>query len=146
MSWRGVAGGIEAARQGHDVIMSPGTHLYLDYYQCEPEGEPLAIGGYSPLEWVYSYEPLPEELTPEQQKHILGLQGNVWTEYIATPEHMEYMAFPRGFAIAEIGWTPVMKKDFEDFLARFNAQRPRYDLLKINYFKGEYRNTRGRTK
>jgi hexosaminidase len=146
MSWRGVRGGIEAAKMGHDVIMTPGTHMYLDHYQCEPEGEPLAIGGYSPLEWVYSYEPLPEELTPEEQKYVLGLQGNVWTEYIPTPEHLEYMAFPRAFAIAEIGWSPLMKRDFEDFLARFTAQRERYDLMNINYFKGEYRNTRGRTK
>ena len=146
MSWRGIQGGIEAAKQGHDVIMTPGSHMYLDHYQCEPQGEPLAIGGYSPLEWVYSYEPLPTELTPEEQKYILGLQGNVWTEYIATPEHLEYMAFPRAFAIAETGWSPMMKKDFEDFLARFTALRERYDLMKINYFKGEYRNTRGREK
>lgn len=144
MSWRGEKGGIEAAKQGHDVIMTPLTHLYLDFYQSEPEGEPLAIGGYSPLEWVYSYDPLPEELTPEEHKHVLGLQGNVWAEYIATPEHLENMAFPRAFAIAETGWTPLMKKDFEDFMARFTALRPRYDLMKINYFKGDYRNTRGR--
>lgn len=144
MSWRGEKGGIEAAKQGHDVIMTPLTHLYLDFYQSEPEGEPLAIGGYSPLEWVYSYDPLPEELTPEEHKHVLGLQGNVWAEYIATPEHLEHMAFPRAFAIAETGWTPLMKKDFEDFMARFTALRPRYDLMKINYFKGDYRNTRGR--
>ena len=145
MSWRGIQGGIEAARMGHNVIMTPVTHLYLDYYQCEPADEPLAIGGYSPLEWVYSFEPLPEELSPEEQKYILGLQGNLWTEYISSPEHLEYMAFPRVFAVAETGWTPFMKKDFEDFLARFTTQRERYDLMNINYFKGEYRNTRGRT-
>jgi hexosaminidase len=146
MSWRGIKGGIEAARMGHDVIMTPSTHLYLDYYQSEPEGEPLGIGGYLPLEWVYSYEPLPDELTPDEQKYVLGLQGNIWTEYISTPEHLEYMAFPRAFAIAETGWTPAMKKDFEDFLARFTAQKERYDLMNVNYFKGEYRNIRGRTK
>lgn len=145
MSWRGIRGGIEAAKMRHDVIMTPGTHMYLDKYQCEPEGEPLAIGGYLPLESVYSYEPIPEELSPEEQKYIMGLQGNVWTEYIVTPEHLEYMAFPRAFAVAEIGWTPLMKRDFEDFLARFTAQRERYDLMKINYFKGEYRNTRSKT-
>jgi hexosaminidase len=145
MSWRGVRGGIEAAKMGHDVIMTPGTHMYLDHYQCEPQNEPLAIGGYSPLERVYSYEPLPGELTPDEQKYVLGLQGNVWTEYIATPEHLEYMAFPRAFAISETGWTPAMKKDFVDFMARFTAQRERYDLMNIIYFKGEYRNTRGRT-
>lgn len=146
MSWRGIKGGIEAARMDHDVIMTPGTHMYLDHYQSEPEGEPMAIGGYSPLEWVYSYEPVPEELTVEEGKYVLGLQGNVWTEYIPTSEHMEYMAFPRAFAIAETGWTPAMKKDFEDFLARFNVLKERYDLMGINYFKGEYRNTRGREK
>ena len=144
MSWRGVTGGIAAAKMDHDVIMTPYTYVYLDYYQCEPQGEPLAIGGYLPLEKVYSYEPLPEELEAEEQKHILGLQGNVWTEYIPTAEHLEYMAFPRAFAIAETGWTPEMKKDFEEFLARFEILRERYDLMNLNYFKGEYRDLRDR--
>jgi hexosaminidase len=142
MSWRGTKGGIAAAKQKHDVIMTPNTYAYLDYYQCEPEGEPLAIGGYLPLEKVYSYDPLPEELTPEEQKHILGFQGNVWTEYISTPEHMQYMAFPRAFAIAETGWTPDRLKDFEDFKARLEVMKKRYDAIGINYFKGEYRDTR----
>jgi len=145
MSWRGIRGGIEAAKMNHNVIMTPATHMYLDYYQGEPEGEPLAIGGYSPLEWVYSFEPLPEELTSEEQRYILGLQGNVWTEYIPSISHLEYMAFPRAFAIAETGWTPELKKDFEEFLARLEVQKERYDLLNINYFRGDYRNTRGRT-
>jgi hexosaminidase len=142
MSWRGVAGGIEAAKQGHDVIMSPNKYAYLDYYQCEPDGEPLAIGGYLPLENVYLFNPEFSELSPEEQKHILGVQGNVWSEYLNTPQHMEYMAYPRMFAIAETGWTPAPKKDFEDFLARFAVQRMRYDKIGINYFRGEYRNTR----
>ena len=142
MSWRGTKGGIAAAKQNHDVIMTPNTFAYLDYYQCEPAGEPLAIGGYLPLEKVYSFNPLPEELTPEEQKHILGFQGNVWTEYIPTPEHMQYMAFPRAFAIAETGWTPDRLKDFEDFIARLEVLKKRYDAIGINYFKGEYRDTR----
>ena len=142
MSWRGTRGGIAAAKQNHDVIMTPNTYAYLDYYQCEPAGEPLAIGGYLPLEKVYSFNPLPEELTPEEQKHILGFQGNVWTEYISTPEHMQYMAFPRAFAIAETGWTPDRLKDFEDFKARLEILKKRYDEIGINYFKGEYRDTR----
>ena len=142
MSWRGIKGGIEAAKMKHDVIMTPTSHMYLDYYQSEPQGEPLGIGGYLPLERVYSFEPLPEDLTPEEQKYILGLQGNVWTEYISTMSHLEYMAFPRAFAVAETGWTPAMKKDFEEFLARFEVQKQRYDLMKINYFRGEYRNMR----
>ena len=142
MSWRGVAGGIDAAKQGHDVIMSPNSFVYLDYYQCEPAGQPLAIGGYLPLEKVYSFDPRFPELSTEENKHILGLQGNVWTEYLSTPQYMEYMAFPRAFAISEIGWTPSSKKDFEDFIARFSVQRMRYDKIGINYFKGEYRDTR----
>jgi len=142
MSWRGTKGGIAAAKQNHDVIMTPNTFAYLDYYQCEPAGEPLGIGGYLPLEKVYSFNPLPEELTPEEQKHILGFQGNVWTEYIPTPEHMQYMAFPRAFAIAETGWTPDRLKDFEDFIARLEVLKKRYDAIGINYFKGEYRDTR----
>ena len=144
MSWRGVAGGIEAAKQNHDVIMTPTRYMYLDYYQTEPDNEPLAIGGYVPLEMVYSFNPEFGELTVEQQKHILGVQGNLWTEYIATSEHLEYMACPRMFAVSEVGWTQAAKKDFEDFLARFEVQRKRYDALDINYFKGEYRNTRER--
>lgn len=142
MSWRGVAGGIDAAKQGHDVIMSPNSYVYLDYYQAEPAGQPLAIGGYLPLEKVYSFDPQFPELSAEENKHILGLQGNVWTEYIGTPQYMEYMAFPRAIAISEIGWTPGSKKDFEEFLARFQVQRLRYDKIGINYFKGEYRDTR----
>jgi len=142
MSWRGTKGGIAAAQLKHDVIMTPSSHVYLDYYQSDPAGQPLAIGGYLPLEKVYSYNPMPQELLPEEQKYILGVQGNVWTEYIPTSEHMEYMAFPRAFAIAETGWTPDRLKDFEDFLARLEVLKKRYDAIGINYFKGEYRNTR----
>jgi len=142
MSWRGTKGGIEAARKGHDVIMTPYTSVYLDYYQAEPENQPLAIGGYLPLERVYEYDPVPGELNNEEKKHILGIQGNIWTEYIATPDHLEYMAFPRVFAIAETGWTPERLKDFEDFMARFSVLGKRYDKMGINYFRGEYRDTR----
>ena len=142
MSWRGVTGGIEAAKQNHDVIMSPNQYAYFDYYQCEPEGQPLAIGGYLPLENVYSFDPQFQELNSEQQKHILGVQGNLWTEYIPTPEQMEYMAYPRMFAMSETGWTQGSKKDFDEFIARIAVQRQRYDRIGINYFKGEYRNTR----
>ena len=142
MSWRGTAGGIEAAKQKHDVIMTPNKYVYLDYYQCDPADQPLAIGGYLPLERVYSYNPLPSELTPEEQKHILGIQGNVWSEYIGTRDYLDYMACPRMFAIAETGWTPDRLKDFNDFLARFGVQRKRYDALGIKYFTGEYRDLR----
>ena len=138
MSWRGVAGGIEAAKQRHDVIMTPNEYMYLDYYQDDPYTEPLAIGGYLPLEKVYSFDPQFGKLNAEEQKHILGIQGNVWTEYMPTPKHMEYMAYPRMFAIAEVGWTPVSKKDFEDFLTRFSVQSRRYNKIGINYFGGNF--------
>jgi hexosaminidase len=144
MSWRGTAGGIEAAKQKHNVIMAPNKYVYLDYYQCEPEGQPLAIGGYLPLERVYSYNPMPSELSTEEQKYILGLQGNVWTEYIGTHDYLEYMAYPRTFAIAETGWTPDRLKDFDDFLARLEVMKKRYDMMGINYFKGPYRDTLSR--
>ena len=143
MSWRGTEGGIDAARQKHDVIMTPSKFVYLDYYQTVPEGQPLAIGGYLPLELVYSYNPMPEELSDEEQKHILGVQGNVWTEYIRTSDHVEYMAYPRMFALAETGWTSDKLKDFEDFLSRLEIMKRRYDLIGLNYFKGEYRDTKG---
>ncbi|MEM6378808.1 MAG: family 20 glycosylhydrolase, partial [Bacteroidota bacterium] len=118
MSWRGEQGGIEAAKQGHDVIMSPTSHCYLDYYQFQHPEEPLAIGGYLPIEKVYSYHPIPEELSEAEAAYVKGVQGNLWTEYIPTPEKAEYMAFPRGLAIAEIGWTKASKKDFGHFVKR----------------------------
>jgi len=115
--------------------------MYLDHYQCEPEGEPLAIGGYTPLEEVYGFEPLPAELSADEQKYILGVQGNLWSEYLKTPEYMEYMAYPRFFAVGEIGWTKADQKDFDDFVRRLKLQWPRYDIIGINYFKGEYYDT-----
>jgi len=142
MSWRGIQGGITAAREKHDVIMTPVNYVYLNLYQSEPEGQPIAFEGYLPLERVYSYNPMPEELKPDEQKYILGLQGNLWTEYISTPEILEYMAYPRMFALAETGWTPDRKKDFEDFLARLEIMKKRYNATGINYFNGEYRDTR----
>jgi hexosaminidase len=115
MSWRGVEGGIAAARLGHDVIMTPGTYCYFDYYQANPKTEPKAIGGYTTLRKVYSFEPVPGELTKEQSKYILGAQGNVWTEYIPTPGHAEYMAVPRMIALAEVNWTPKNQRNWTDF-------------------------------
>src|SRR5690606_2114966 len=104
MSWRGISGGIDAARQGHDVIMTPTSHLYLDYYQGDARFEPLAIGGLVPLEQVYAFEPVPEVLSADEARHILGAQGNVWTEYLKTPQAVEYMAWPRALALAEVTW------------------------------------------
>ncbi|WP_375436011.1 beta-N-acetylhexosaminidase, partial [uncultured Hymenobacter sp.] len=136
MSWRGEKGGIEAAQHGHDVVMTPTTNLYLDYGQNpQPHSpyEPLMIGGYLPLAKVYSYNPLPKELTPEQQKHILGVGANMWTEYITTPEKAEYMLFPRFLAAAEVAWTPAALKSYDAFLPRMGQQFARLDAKKINY-------------
>ncbi|MDR2622504.1 MAG: beta-N-acetylhexosaminidase [Dysgonamonadaceae bacterium] len=135
MSWRGEEGGIEAAKQNHDVIMTPNTYVYLDYYQANPKTEPLAIGGYLPLWKTYSFNPTPAALSPEEAKHILGIQGNIWTEYISTTEYVEYMAFPRGAAVAETGWSPDAKKNYTDFKARMIQQFKRYDGMNWNYCK-----------
>lgn len=115
MSWRGVKGGIAAAQQQHDVIMTPNTYLYLDYRESTSPEEPLTIGKNLPIEKVYSYDPASEELTPEQQKYIKGVQANVWTEYMQTPEKVFYMIFPRLFALSEIAWTPVKNKNWKNF-------------------------------
>lgn len=133
MSWRGVAGGIEAARQGHDVIMSPNSYCYFDHYQGDPRFEPKAFGGYLTLEKVYSYEPTPEELNAQEAKHILGAQANVWTEYISTEKQVEYMALPRMSALAEVVWTPKVLLDYEKFLHRMERQYQRFDAMKLNY-------------
>jgi hexosaminidase len=133
MSWRGVQGGIAAAKQGHDVVMTPTGYLYLDYYQGDPKQEPLAIGGFVPLEKVYGYEPVPPELTPEEAKHILGAQGNLWTEYIATTDQVEYMVLPRMLAVAEVDWSPREKRDWAGFQARLPEQFRRLDALGYNF-------------
>ena len=134
MSWRGIKGGIEAAKQHHDVVMSPTTHMYIDYYQSEDrENEPLAIGGFLPVEKVYSYEPIPEELTPDEAKYILGVQTNLWTEYVPNTKKVEYMLLPRLEAQAEVAWTKKELKDFSDFKARLDKEYKRLDKLGINY-------------
>ena len=133
MSWRGTAGGIEAARQGHDVIMTPTSHVYFDYYQGDPRFEPLAIGGLSTLENVYEFEPVPEALTPEQAKHVLGAQGNVWTEYMKTPQYVEYMVFPRMLALSEVLWSPKDARDWDRFVSSLPAQYRLLDRQRVNY-------------
>lgn len=133
MSWRGVDGGIEAARQGHDVIMTPTSHLYFDYYQGDPAYEPLAIGGFTPLEHVYAFEPVPAELGPAEAQHILGAQGNVWTEYLSTGSRVEYMVFPRMLALAEVTWSPMSARDWDHFISRLPAQFQRLARLGMNY-------------
>ena len=105
MSWRGITGAIQAAKQHHDVILTPNSHCYFDHYQSTNDDEPLAIGGFLPLEKVYSFNPIPNELTEEESKYVLGAQGNVWTEYIPTSSKVEYMAFPRAIALSEVVWS-----------------------------------------
>jgi hexosaminidase len=135
MSWRGQEGGIHAAKAGHDVVMSAQSHLYFDHYQREQtEQEPLAIGGFTSLEKVYSFEPIPAELSEDEARHVLGAQAQLWTEYIKTPEHAEYMLFPRVCALAEVVWT-VGEKEYRDFLERVKEMLGRLELLKINYGK-----------
>lgn len=138
MSWRGTEGGIAAARAGHDVVMSPTSHCYLDYYQGDPLIEPLGIGGFLPLRKVYSFEPVPSELTAKEAAHILGAQANLWTEYVLTSKHAEYMTFPRIAALAEIGWTSKENRDWTGFTARMEKQFVRYERAGINYSKSAY--------
>jgi len=138
MSWRGTEGGIAAARSGHYAVMSPGSHCYFDHYQGDPANEPLAIGGYTTVQKVYSYEPIPAELKPEAHKYILGAQGNVWTEYILTPAHVEYMAVPRMLALAEVLWTPKEKRDEGDFIQRLEKEFIRLDDLGIRFSNSVY--------
>ena len=136
MSWRGTQGGIDAANQKHNVIMTPGSHCYFDHYQVDKEfqkDEPLAIGGFTSVEKVYSYNPIPEELSEDKHKYILGAQGNVWTEYITTPEHVEYMVLPRLTALSEVLWTSKPQKDWSDFKQRLNRLKSRYEHLNYNY-------------
>ena len=133
-SWRGVGGGLEAAKQGHDCIMSPNTYMYFDYYQTKhTDTEPLAIGGYVPLATVYNYEPMHPSLTPEQQKHIIGVQANLWTEYITSYRHVEYMELPRMAALCEVQWCRAGTKDYNDFLQRLLAMVDMYDVKGYNY-------------
>ncbi len=133
MSWRGTVGGIEAARQGHDVIMSPTSHVYFDFYQGDPAHEPLAIGGYTTLEHVYSFEPVPDELNAAQATHVLGGQANVWTEYMSTTAQVEYMAYPRAIALAEVLWSPKGARDWRSFTSRLPAELEYLDRLGVNY-------------
>lgn len=133
MSWRGVAGGVTAAGMGHDVVMSPTSHMYLDYYQGQPEEEPLAIGGYLTLESVYSFNPVTSQIPADKAHHILGVQGNIWTEYIKDMKHVEYMAYPRACAVAEIGWTKQEDRNYREFLNRLDHHYPRLKALDVNF-------------
>ncbi len=135
-SWRGVEGGIEAAKQGHDCIMSPTTFLYFDYYQTKyTDDEPLAIGGYVPVEKVYDFEPVNDTITPEIAKHIIGVQANLWTEYVPTYKHVEYMELPRMAALSEVQWCQPENRNYEDFKQRLLNLFKEYDNKGYNYAK-----------
>lgn len=145
MSWRGVSNGIEAAKQGHDVIMTPTNPLYFDYYQSrDTQSEPLAIGGYNPVDLVYKFNPVSEELTEEEARHILGTQANVWTEYMPTNEQLEYMILPRLAALSEVQWDQLENKDYDRFLNHIGHILEIYNAMGLNYAKhlfeveGEY--------
>ena len=138
MSWRGEAGGIEAAKMGHDVIMTPGNPVYFDHYQAGPEGEPLAIGGFNTLKKVYSYEPVPKELSDDEAKHVLGAQANLWAEYITTAGHVEYMILPRMPALAEVVWSQKESKNWDDFNRRLQYHLKAYGQKGLHYSPGNY--------
>ena len=134
MSWRGMEGGIEAASKGHEAIMCPLNYTYFDYYQSEDrEKEPPAIGGLTPLETVYEFDPVPSDMTADQAKRILGAQGQLWTEFIADERHLEYMAFPRASALAEVLWTNREKCDYDNFMRRLPRLLRRLEIMGVNY-------------
>ncbi|WP_321426593.1 family 20 glycosylhydrolase [uncultured Bacteroides sp.] len=135
MSWRGIQGGIEAAQLKHDVIMTPVSHLYFDYYQSLDPNEPFGIGGFTNVEKVYSFEPVPSELTKEQSKYIIGTQANLWTEYVLSNQHLEYMLLPRLAALSEVQWTLPENKNYPDFLTRIGHIANIYDTMRLNYAK-----------
>jgi hexosaminidase len=137
MSWRGEAGGIEAAKQQHDVVMTPGSHVYFDHGEGKKE-DSLNIGGYLPLDTVYSYDPQPAALTPAQQKFILGAQANVWTEYMKSPAKVEYMIFPRLAALSEVLWTNKANKNWGGFVKRMPALEQKLKFLNINYNRNSF--------
>jgi hexosaminidase len=133
MSWRGEGGGIEAARQRHKVIMSPSDYCYFDYNQGDPKREPASIGGFIPLEKAYGYDPIPKEMKGNEREYILGAQANVWTEYIATPDYLEYMLFPRLLAFSEAVWSPIEGKDYGDFQRRLPYQFDRLEKQDVHF-------------
>ncbi len=134
MSWRGSDGGIAAANAGHDVVMTPNTYCYLDYYQSlEAASEPLAIPAFLPLRQVWDYVVIPEQIAEEKRRHILGGQGNIWTEYMPNSEHVEYMMFPRAIAIADVLWHHPQERDYAALVERLRRHLPSLDVLGVNY-------------
>jgi hexosaminidase len=142
MSWRGTEGGYDAVKKGHNVVMAPTEYCYFDYYQNEGKEEPLAIGGYLPIEKVYSFNPVPVDLTEAETKLIIGVQGNVWTEYLDSPEKVQYMIFPRIFAMSEIQWSPQDRRNYQDFINRLKDFEPYLIENHINYSKSCFQSKR----
>ena len=138
MSWRGFEGGLEAAQHGHDVVMTPTSYCYFDYYQGPQNEEPLAIGGYLPLSKVYQFDPVVETMTEEEAAHVLGGQANLWTEYIPTAEHAEYMLYPRLAALSETVWSPKDARNWDDFAHRMETQYKRYENQGVNVAKSAF--------
>ncbi len=138
MSWRGEEGGVNAANMGHDVIMTPSNYLYFDSYQTDPRTQPEANGGYLTLDKVYAYNPIPKGLEKDKEKHILGAQANLWTEYMPTFQHVEYMAFPRALALAEVNWTKQEARSWPDFKKRLQDHYKILQRLEINYYRPSY--------
>ena len=137
MSWRGYEGGKAAAKLHHHVVMTPTSHCYIDYYQLKnTNAQPLAIGGYLPLSKVYSMEPVPADLTEEEAKYIMGAQCNLWTEYVVSPDHAEYMLLPRLAAMSEVQWLQPEAKNFEQFLGRLEGLKGCYKKLGYKYCLG----------
>ena len=138
MSWRGVEGGMNAAKAGHNAIMTPNPYVYLDYYQEEPEIAPTTIGGYNTLKKTYSYNPVPDDADELAKKHIIGIQGNIWREYMQTSERTDYQAFPRAMAIAETAWTQNANKDWKNFCERMVTEFERLEVMNtkpcLNFF------------
>lgn len=138
MSWTGIKGGVEAAKSGHFAVMTPGSYCYFDHYQGDPATEPNAFGGFTPLDKVYSYNPIPEELNAEQAKYILGVQANLWTEYILDFNHVQYMIFPRLLALSEVGWGTADPKNYKEFEGRVINEFKNLDKMGVNYAKSIY--------
>ena len=139
MSWRGIRGGVAAAQAGHDVVMAPTTHCYFDYAQSKEAGEPESIGGFIPLGTVYGFDPIPPGLPADKQRHILGAQGALWGEFLRQLRDVEYFAFPRAAALAEVLWSPAGAHDFEDFQRRWPVQARRLEEMGVNYRRTQER-------
>ena len=137
MSWRGEAGGIAAAKENHYVIMTPGSHVYFDHKQTANE-DSVTIGGFTTVQKVYSYEPVPKELPETQTKFVRGAQANVWTEYMNNTSKIEYMIFPRMAALSEVLWSSKENRNWNDFEKRLLVQFKRYEMLKVNYSKAYF--------